>query len=151
MDLSKVKTNNKRKTPKRLGRGSGSGWGKRSGRGDKGAGSRSGKVLPYIGFNGGNVPYARKIPKRGFNIYKKDSFQVVNLGDIQEKIKNISEIDAKILKEARLINDLEKPVKILADIKEKLSLKATFKVDSFSAKAKKAIEDAGGKAECLKR
>jgi large subunit ribosomal protein L15 len=151
MDLSKVKTNSKRKTPKRLGRGSGSGWGKRAGRGDKGAGSRSGKVLPYIGFNGGNVPYARKIPKRGFNTYKKDIFQVVNLGDIQEKIKNITEIDPKALQEASLINDAEKPVKILADIEGKLSLKATFKADSFSAKAKKAIEDIGGKAECLKR
>lgn len=151
MDLSKVRTNNKRKTPKRLGRGSGSGWGKTAGRGNKGAGQRSGTVQPYVGFNGGNVPYARKIPKRGFNTYKKDVFQVVNLGDIQEKIKDIKEIDIKVLKEARLINDAEKPVKILADIKEKLSLKATFKADSFSAKAKKAIEDAGGKAECLKR
>ncbi len=151
MDLSKVRTNSKRKTSKRLGRGSGSGWGKTAGRGNKGAGQRSGPLWPYIGFNGGNIPFARKIPKRGFSIYKSDIFQVVNLGDIQEKIKGVAEIDPKILKEASLINDAEKPVKILADIKGKLSLKATFKADSFSQKAKKAIEDIGGKAECLKR
>ncbi len=151
MDLSKIKTKAKRKTPKRLGRGSGSGWGKTSGRGNKGAGQRSGGVWPYVGFNGGNIPYARKMPKRGFNPYQKSNVQIVNLKDIQEKIKNIKDIDPKILEEANLIKDANLPVKILADIKGKLTIKANFKADKFSGTAKKIIEESGGKAECLKR
>jgi large subunit ribosomal protein L15 len=151
MDLSKLKPRVKAKTTKRLGRGSGSGWGKTSGRGHKGAGARSGKVLPYIGFAGGNIPYLRKIPKRGFNAPKSKDYQIVNLGDIQERLKDINTIDPKALQDCRLIKDENKPVKILAAVLEKFSLKANFKADSFSAKAKELIEAAGGKIECLAR
>ncbi|MFA5007751.1 MAG: 50S ribosomal protein L15 [Candidatus Omnitrophota bacterium] len=151
MDLSKINVKTKKKVGKRLGRGTGSGWGKTASRGNKGAGSRSGSVWPYVGFNGGNIPYARKMPKRGFNIYAKELFQVVNLRDIQEKIKNAKEIDPQALKSAKLIKDADAPVKILADIKEKLAIKAVFKADKFSGKAKKIIEEAGGEAQCLKR
>jgi large subunit ribosomal protein L15 len=151
MDLSKITLKTKKKTGKRLGRGSGSGWGKTAGRGNKGAGSRSGNVWPYVGFNGGNVPYARKMPKRGFNIYSKEIFQVVNLSDIQEKIKNTKEIDPQALKSAKLIRDANLPVKILADVKDKFTVKAVFKADKFSGKAKKIIEEAGGEVQCLKR
>jgi large subunit ribosomal protein L15 len=151
MELSKITLRTKKKTGKRLGRGSGSGWGKTAGRGNKGAGSRSGNVWPYVGFNGGNIPYARKMPKRGFNIYSKEAFQVVNLGDIQERIKDTKEINPETLMTAKLIKDANLPVKILADVKNKFTVKATFKADKFSEKAKKIIEEAGGKAECLKR
>lgn len=151
MDLSKIRIKTKRKISKRLGRGSGSGWGKTSSRGNKGAGQRSGGVWPYIGFNGGNIPYARKIPKRGFNPYRKDLYQVVNLENIQEKIKDLKDIDPQALQDAKLIKDATVPVKILGNIKGKLALKATFKADKFSSKAKRIIEESGGKIECLKR
>jgi len=151
MDLSKISLKTKKKTGKRLGRGTGSGWGKTASRGNKGAGSRSGNVWPYVGFNGGNIPYARKMPKRGFSIYSKETFQVVNLNDIQERIKDAKEIDPAALKTAKLIRDADMPVKILAKIKDKFTFKATFKADKFSEKAKKIIEEAGGKTECLKR
>lgn len=151
MDLSKIKVRTKRKTEKRLGRGTGSGWGKTASRGNKGAGSRSGSVWPYVGFNGGNIPYARKMPKRGFNIYSKEIFQIVNLRDIQETIKDTKEIDPQALKAAKLIKDADMPVKILGSVKDKFAVKATFKADKFSEKAKKMIEEAGGVAQCLKR
>jgi len=151
MDLSKIKLRIKNKTGKRLGRGSGSGWGKTASRGNKGAGSRSGNVWPYVGFNGGNIPYARKMPKRGFNIYSKEFFQVVNLSDIQEKMKGAKEVDPESLRAAKLIKDANLPVKILGSVKDKFAVKATFKADKFSEKAKKIIEEAGGEAQCLKR
>lgn len=150
MELVKLVVRTKRKTTKRLGRGSGSGWGKTAGRGNKGAGSRSGKVLPYVGFNGGNIPFLRKIPKRGFTSHF-EVYQVTNLGDIARRIKDAKEIDPAVLLAARLIKDEKKPIKILAHTKDEFTLKATFKADSFSAKAKALIEKAGGKIECLKR
>lgn len=150
MELAKIIVRTKRKTTKRLGRGSGSGWGKTSGRGNKGAGSRSGSVQPYVGFNGGNIPFLRKIPKRGFNSHYQE-YQIANLREISQKIKDRKEIDPLALKEAHLIKDDKKPVKILAHLKDTFTMKAVFKADSFSAKAKDLIEKAGGKIECLKR
>ncbi|MEI8350354.1 MAG: 50S ribosomal protein L15 [Candidatus Omnitrophota bacterium] len=150
MELTKLIVRTKRKTTKRLGRGSGSGWGKTSGRGNKGAGSRSGKVLPYVGFNGGNIPFLRKIPKRGF-VSHFEEYQVTNLSAIVRKMKDAKEIDPLALKMAHLIKDDKKPVKILAHTQDAFTLKATFKADSFSAKAKELIEKAGGTIECLKR
>ena len=150
MDLSTL-TTKLTKIGKRMGRGTGSGWGKTAGRGSNGAGQRSGKKLPYIGFNGGNIPYVRKLPKRGFNMYKQEVYQVVNLKDIQEKLKGISTIDPKALKEAKLLRSDTKPLKILANLEDAFSLKATFKADKFSRGAKKAIENAGGTVEYLNR
>ena len=148
MDISKiiVKRGAKCKTPKRLGRGSGSGWGKTSGRGNKGAGSRSGKVLPYIGFSGGNIPYARKLPKRGFHSVKPIDYQLVNLGAIEAKLKGVAVISPKVLEEAGFIKDATRRVKILGKIDKSFSLKANFTADKFSAAAVKLIEGAGGKA-----
>lgn len=146
MDISKIKVKDKTKTSKRLGRGSGSGWGGTSGRGNKGAGQRSGKKLPYVGFNGGNIPFFRKIPKRGFNPINKKDYQIVNLQDILGKIEGEKEIDPQILKRLNLIKNDKKPVKILGNIKGDLSLKAVFKADKFSIRAKELIEQAGGKA-----
>ena len=151
MDLSKIRLRIKNKKPKRLGRGVGSGQGKTSGRGNNGAGQRKGKKLPYVGFNGGNIPYLRKFPKRGFTSCRDNEYQIVNLRDVEKEIKDVSEINPKILKVAHLIKDDEQPVKILGSVDEKFSLKATFKADKFSVKAKATIENAGGKAELLKR
>ena len=139
----------KNKKSKRVGRGPGSGKGMRSGRGDKGAGQRSGKTLPYAGFNGGNVPYFRKIPKRGFTPPKRAKYQIVNLKDIAERLKDGAEVTPASLKAKNLIKDDKKLVKILADGGDKFSLKATIKANKFSAKAKELIEKAGGTAECL--
>jgi large subunit ribosomal protein L15 len=151
MDLSKIKVKFNRKTSKRLGRGTGSGWGKTSGRGNKGAGSRSGKVLPYLGFAGGNIPYLRKLPKRGFTSRKTITWQIVNLSDIQSRMADAKEIDPNTLEAHGLIKDADKPVKILGNIEGKLAPKLIIKADSFSKKAKELIEAQGAKAECLKR
>ncbi|MFH1875476.1 MAG: 50S ribosomal protein L15 [Candidatus Omnitrophota bacterium] len=150
MDLSKL-TSKISKTPQRKGRGCGSGWGKTAGRGNNGAGQRSGKKLPYIGFNGGNIPFVRKLPKRGFNIYKRDEYQLVNLADIQVHAKGKTALDPKVLCELGLIGDETKAVKILARIKDAFSLKVTVKADKFSQKAKQTIEGAGGTALILER
>ncbi|HIE35623.1 MAG TPA: 50S ribosomal protein L15 [Candidatus Omnitrophica bacterium] len=151
MDLSSLKPKVRNKKPKRLGRSVGSGHGKTSGRGHKGAGQRAGKKRPYEGFAGGNIPYLRKIPKRGFNPPKRLEYQIVNLEDVQKKSKDIEVIDPIVLKKVNLIKNENKPVKILANLREDFNLKATFKADKFSKKAKEIIESAGGKVECLKR
>lgn len=151
MDLSKLKPKVKNKKPKRLGRGRGSGTGKTAGRGHKGAGQRKGKKLPYAGFRGGNLAYYRKLPKRGFTSpYRKD-YQIVNLGDIEKKIKNTAQIDPKILKESNFIKSEKKLIKILAGGADKFSFKADFKADKFSLRAKELIETAGGKVEYIER
>jgi large subunit ribosomal protein L15 len=150
MDISGIKVKTRAKTTKRLGRGSGSGWGKTSGRGNKGGGSRSGKVLPYIGFMGGNIPYARKLPKRGFNSSDPVEYQIVNLSVIETKLKGSTAIDPETLEKAGLIKHAAKPVKILGKINKEFTVKASFKADMFSAGAIKAIEKAGGKAEIRK-
>jgi len=151
MDLSYLKPKVKNKKPKRVGRGTGSGHGKTSGRGHKGAGQRSGKKRPYEGFAGGNIPYLRRIPKRGFNPPKRVEYQIVNLEEVQRKIKDVEIIDPGVLKRVNLIKNENKPVKILANLSGDFNLKATFKADKFSKKAKEIIESVGGKAECLKR
>ena len=152
MDLSGITIKEKNKNSRRVGRGTGTGRGKTSGRGSNGAGQRSGKALPYAGFNGGNIPYFRKIPKRGFTPPRKRDYQIVNLSDIAKKIKkSATEVTPKALCEASLIEDEAQAVKILSKGADKFSLKATFKADKFSAKAKEIIESAGGNIECLKR
>jgi len=150
MDISKIKVATKAQTPKRLGRGSGSGWGKTSGRGNKGGGSRSGKVLPYVGFMGGNIPYARKLPKRGFNSQDPVIYQIVNLNSIEIKLKTAATVDPAALEKAGLIKHAAKPVKILGKIHKDFTVKAIFTADVFSAGAIKAIEKAGGKTEVRK-
>jgi len=142
------KTSNRKK--KRVGRGSGSGHGKTSTRGHKGAGQRKGSPH-YIGFEGGNVPYLRKIPKRGFSSKHTVFFQIVNLDDISRRLKDREEITPKELKEVNLIDNASKPVKILARLRGPLGFKATFKAHKFSKKAEDLIKNSEGKAECLTR
>ena len=129
------------KNRKRVGRGHGSGLGRSSGRGDKGAGQRSG-FKRRAWFEGGQMSLARRLPKRGFtNIFKKE-FQIVNL----EKIESLglSAITAKDLFENGLIRSVLKPVKILGD--GKLSSKIDITATAFSLSAKTKIEEAGGAA-----
>jgi len=136
------------KKKKRIGRGSGSGHGKTSTRGHKGAGQRKGSPH-YIGFEGGNVPYLRKIPKRGFSSKHRVSFQIVNLDDIIKRLKDKEEITPKELKEANLVDNVSKPIKVLARLKGKLDFKATFKAHKFSKKAEDLIKNSGGRTEWL--
>ena len=148
MDLSNIKPKVKNKKTRRLGRGTGSGRGKTSGRGHKGAGQRKGTKF-YVGFEGGNVPFFRKIPKRGFNPPKRITYQLVNLKDIQNRLKEKDIISADELAEVNLIKSRKKPVKILAKGGDAFTVNALFKAHKFSKKSIELITKAGGKAECL--
>jgi len=129
------------KNRKRVGRGPGSGLGRTSGRGEKGAQARSGfKRRPW--FEGGQMALARRLPKRGFtNLFRKE-FQIVNL----EAIENLGldTVDAQILADNGLVRSALKPIKILAD--GELKLKVTVTASAFSESAKEQIEQAGGAA-----
>jgi large subunit ribosomal protein L15 len=146
MQLHDIRPRVKNKKPKRFGRGSGSGRGKTSGRGHKGAGQRSGRLF-YIGFEGDNVPFFRKIPKRGFNHRKRRDFQLVNVEALQEAFKKDDRVDPESLFTSRLVGKKDGFVKILGKgaIKKSLSVKA----HKFSRKAQEKIEKAGGKVEYL--
>ena len=125
---------------KRVGRGHGSGLGKTSGRGHKGAGQRSGNKK-RAWFEGGQMPLARRLPRRGFTNIFKEKFQIVNLGDIINPIDG-SVIDPVSLKNDGLIRSSLKPVKILGNgaIEKKIKISAS----AFSSVAKEKIEKAGG-------
>ena len=129
------------KNRKRVGRGHGSGLGKSAGRGDKGAGQRSGfKRRPW--FEGGQMPLARRLPRRGFtNIFKKE-FQIVNLNALGDL--GIEKIDAKIMFQKGMVRSALKPIKILGD--GKLNMKLEVTASAFSTSAKEKIEKAGGTA-----
>jgi len=133
------------KTSKRKGKGKGSGLGKTAGRGHKGAGQRSGnKRRPW--FEGGQMPLARRLPKRGFtnHIFKKE-FQIVNLKDLTDlKVKNI---DPEVLMSKGKIKTLNKQLKILGigEIETPLNLKA----HAFSQSAREKVKKAGGTTEEL--
>ena len=133
------------KNKKRIGRGHGSGLGKTSGRGHKGAGQRSGNKR-RAWFEGGQMPLARRLPRRGFTNIFKEEIQIVNISDLNRIEKN-SEIDPVVLQENGMIRSSLKPVKILGqgDIDKKLNVTAS----AFSASAKNKIEKAGGRATIL--
>ena len=132
------------KRRKYLGRGSSSGHGKTSTRGSKGQTSRAGRHF-YLGFEGGQSPLIRKMPKRGFvNIFKKE-FQIVSLSSIA-KIKD-SLINPELLKAKGLIKNKEKPVKVLGNTELKLAV--TVQAHAFSKQAADKIKAAGGKPEII--
>ena len=135
------------KSTKRLGRGIGSGLGKTSGKGHKGQWARSGGgVRP--GFEGGQMPIARRVPKRGFNHVGKKVYVIVNLSDLAELPAN-TVVDYGFV----MANSLAKEVKNNSGLKVlgngELSVALTVKAAKFSASAKAAIEAAGGTAETL--
>jgi large subunit ribosomal protein L15 len=133
------------KTGKRKGRGNGSGNGKTSGRGQKGAGARKSSNKGRVALEGGNFPLWRSVPKRGFSSPKKDLTQIVNL----KKIETLSETEVtiEVMAANGLIKTTKHPVKILAY--GALSKQVTVHANTFSVKAKAAIEAAGGKAETV--
>lgn len=132
------------KRKKILGRGPSSGHGKTSTRGSKGQTSRSGRDF-YPGFEGGQMPLIRKIPKRGFTSRAKSEYQIVHLDDLSQ-IKEQS-ISLDLLKEKGLIKDTDRLVKILSDgeIKNPVSVQA----HAVSKKALEKIKNAGGKVELI--
>lgn len=130
---------------KRLGRGIGSGNGKTAGKGNKGQNARSGGgVRP--GFEGGQLPLFQRLPKRGFHNVNRVEYSVVNVEDLNVFADN-TVVDVKALQEAGLVKKLYAGVKILGD--GKLTKKLTVKAHKFSAKAKIAIEEAGGTVEVM--
>ena len=132
------------KNRKRVGRGHGSGLGKSSGRGDKGAGQRSGfKRRPW--FEGGQMSLARRLPKKGFTSIFKKEFQIVNIYSIEKLDKEL--VTVSVLKDNGLIKSLYIPVKILGD--GIINKKITVEANSFSLSAKNIIEKAGGTCKVL--
>ncbi|GAA0225714.1 50S ribosomal protein L15 [Metaclostridioides mangenotii] len=134
------------KAKKRLGRGTATGQGKTSGRGQKGQNSRSGGGV-RVGFEGGQMPLARRIPKRGFtNIFKKQ-YNEINV-DVLNKFENGTEVTAELLKSTKTIKKIEKDgIKILGE--GNLEKALTIKAAKFTASAQEKIEKAGGKAELV--
>ena len=127
----------------RKGRGHGSGNGKTGGRGHKGQKARSGGKV-RVGFEGGQMPLARRVPKRGFNNIFAKPLEVVNLSALN-KFSDGDEVTAEALLEKGILSKCEYGFKVLGS--GKVSKKITVKANAFSASAKEAIEAAGGKAE----
>ena len=136
------------KNRKRVGRGEGSGHGKQSGRGNKGAGSRSGNAAKKA-FEGGQMPYFRRLPKFGFtNAQFKTQFFIVNLRDIaaHPDFAKGGEVSAETLIKAGLLRDTSRDLKILGDLgeSEKLRVKLSVSANRVTASARRHIEAAGG-------
>ena len=148
MDLSNLKpAKGSTKSSKRIGRGAGSGHGGTSTRGHKGAGSRSGNSRK-IGFEGGQMPLQRRLPKFGFKNINRVEYAGINLDTLQSLVENhgISSFDQQVFVERGLVskNDL---VKILG--RGELKAKVDVKAHAFSASAKAAIEKVGGTTSTL--
>ncbi|MCR6498486.1 50S ribosomal protein L15 [Shinella sp. CPCC 101442] len=151
MKLNEIKDNEgSSKNRKRVGRGIGSGSGKTGGRGVKGQKARSGVAIN--GFEGGQMPIYRRLPKRGFtNIFSSD-FAIVSLGRVQQaidagKLDGKATVDAAALKAAGVIRRVKDGVRLLAD--GELKAKVTFEVAGASKPALEKIEKAGGSIKLL--
>ncbi|SHJ86831.1 LSU ribosomal protein L15P [Malonomonas rubra DSM 5091] len=146
MDLSNLKpAAGSTKNRKRIGRGPGSGTGKTAGKGHKGQNARSGGgVKP--GFEGGQMPLQRRLPKRGFTSLNKKVYALVNLRDL-DVFEAGSVVNVESLGQAGLIGAVKDGVKILAD--GEVSKALTVQAHKFSKSAAEKIEAAGGKAEVL--
>lgn len=131
---------------KRVGRGAGSGMGKTATRGQDGQNSRSGGgVRP--GFEGGQMPLARRLPKRGFtNIFAKE-YSIVNVSDLN-RFEDGTEVTAELLKQERIIRKLNDGLKVLGN--GEITKKLTVKADKFTKSAAEKIAAAGGTAEVVK-
>ena len=130
---------------KRKGRGTGTGNGKTGGRGHKGQKARSGGKV-RAGFEGGQMPLARRIPKRGFNNIFAKPLTAVNLTALN-RFEDGAVVDAAALIEAGVITECPNGLKVLAN--GSLTKKITVKASAFSESAKEKIEQAGGKAEVV--
>ncbi|MFA7622023.1 MAG: 50S ribosomal protein L15 [Aminobacteriaceae bacterium] len=132
---------------KRLGKGIASGSGKTSGKGHKGQKSRSGRGV-HLGFEGGQMPLIRRVPKRGFNNARfAKVYQIVNVGDIADRFQPGAVVELEDLYAARLVRKTRLPVKVLAD--GDVGGAFTVRANAFSAEARAKIEAAGGKVEVV--
>ncbi|MGQ4807729.1 50S ribosomal protein L15 [Candidatus Entotheonellaceae bacterium PAL068K] len=132
-----------RKAPKRVGRGPGSGHGKTAARGHKGLKARSGGKPP-TGFEGGQMPLQRRLPKRGFTNIFRVSYQIVNVKDLHGFETN-TVVTPERLQAAGKVKSARKPIKILG--KGELTVSLTVRADKFSQAAQQKIAAAGGTAE----
>ncbi len=130
---------------KRVGRGPGSGWGKTAGRGHKGQNSRAGGPKGP-GFEGGQMPLTRRIPKRGFNNIFRQAWAIINLRDLNRFAKD-SVVDEAVLKETGLVPLKTKRIKLLAQGEVTVAL--TVKVQAASAQAQERVKAAGGRVEVI--
>jgi large subunit ribosomal protein L15 len=134
-----------RQEPKRKGRGIGSGTGKTAGKGTKGQNARSGGGV-RLGFEGGQTPLFRRLPKRGFTNINRKEYAIVNL-DALNNFEEGTEVTPVLLIESGIVKSEKAGIKILA--KGTLEKKLTVKAHKFSSAAKEAIEAVGGKIEVI--
>ena len=147
MDLSNLKpARGAKQTKKRVGRGPGSGNGKTAGRGHKGAQSRSGYSFKR-GFEGGQMPLHRRLPKRGFNNIFRTEYAVVNLDQLESRFDTDATVTPDALREAGLIHGKRLPIKVLG--RGELTKALTVHAHKFSGKAAEKLAAAGGKAEAI--
>ena len=147
MDLSDLKpSQGSMKNKKRVGRGHGTGQGAQAGRGHKGAQSRSGFKFKR-GFEGGQMPLHRRVPKRGFHNPFRTEYAVVNLDVLADRFDAGTVVTPELLREKGLIHSTRQPIKVLArgDVSKKLTVQA----HKFSGKAAEKIAAAGGTVEVL--
>ena len=146
MELNKLNDNGGAKSSKkRLGRGVGSGLGKTSGKGHKGQKSRSGVSIK--GFEGGQMPIHRRLPKRGFNKHNRKVYRILNLGDLQKVIDNgkidiKKEINSSVILSSGVIKNLKDGIRILA--RGKITSKVNIIVDGASKNAIEQVKKVGG-------
>ncbi len=146
MKLNEMKaTEGARSVKKRIGRGLGSGNGKTAGKGHKGQNARSGGGVA-IGFEGGQTPFFKRMPKRGFTNFTRKEYAVVNVKDLN-KFEDGVTVDFEALKAAGLVKKHLDGVKVLGN--GKLEKKLTVKAEKFSKSAVTAIEEVGGTVEVL--
>ena len=144
MDLSHLRpASGSMKKRKRVGRGPGSGLGKTAGRGHKGSGARSGGNIPP-GYEGGQMPLSRRLPKRGFHNPFRQEYTIINIGSL-ERFEAGSVVDLEVFRQSGLANGRKCKVKILA--KGELTKALTVRAHAFSAQAREKITALGGTAE----
>ena len=153
MELNKLNDNDGAKSSKkRLGRGVGSGLGKTSGKGHKGQKSRSGVSIK--GFEGGQMPIHRRLPKRGFNKHNRKVYRILNLGDLQKVIDNgkidiKKEINNSVIVSSGVIKNLKDGIRILA--RGKITSKVNILVDGASKNAIEQVKKVGGNLAVTKK
>ena len=134
------------KERKRIGRGPASGQGKTAGKGHKGQLARAGRGM-RAGFEGGQMPLQRRLPKRGFNNIFRKEVVAINVSDLEAKFENGAVVDTEALKAAGLVKNYFDAVKVLGN--GTLTKALNVKVNAYSESAKQKIEAAGGKAEVI--
>lgn len=143
--LSNLQPTTPRKSRKRIGRGIGSGYGKTAGKGHKGQLARSGG-RPRPGFEGGQIPFFQRLPKRGFTNINQKEFAIVNMTDLN-LFNDGDVVDTQALLEKKIIKNLKDGVKVLAN--GELERKLTVKANRFSKQAIALIEKNGGTVEVI--